>query len=211
MASPPHIPWTREERALLDSLRMPEDIQGWLDDIPYFPGVTFHSPRQVMRDRVANCMEGAVVAAAALEHIGRPPLLMNLKAVRDDDHVLALFRRGDCYGAIAKSNFSGLRWRSPVYRSPREVALSYFDHFYNVERELTLRGYTTVLDLSIRRYEGWQTRESNLDDMSDHLDAIPSWEIVSPEDDGFLRRVDDRLYESGLMGSDESGLWRPDG
>jgi hypothetical protein len=68
-----------------------------------------------------------------------------------------------------------------------------------------------VLDLGTKRYEGWQTRETNLDDMSDHLDAIPSWEIVSPEDDGFLRRVDDRLYESGLMGSDESGLWRPDG
>lgn len=195
---------------LLDSLRSPEDIQAYLDGIPYFPGVTFHSPREVMRDRVANCMEGAVFAAAALEHIGRPPLIMNLKAVRDDDHVIALFRRGDLLGAIGKSNFSGLRWRSPVYRAPREVALSYFDHFYNVERELTLRGYTRVLDLGIAKFGGWQTRASNLDDMADHLDALPSWEIVPEGDDDFLRAVDDRLYDAGLMGSDESGLWRPD-
>lgn len=201
--------WTDDEQQILGGLRSAEDIQAYLDEIPYATDVTFRSPRQVLRDRRANCMEGAVFAAAALECLGEPPVIVNLKAVRDDDHVIAIFRRRGRLGAIAKSNYSGLRWRSPVYWTLRELVLSYFDHYYNPDGELTLRGYTRPLNLSIRRYHGWQVRESDLDDMADHLDALPSFELLPDNDEKILRRVDPRLYRAGLMGADEAGLYRP--
>ncbi len=199
--------WTPEERALLDRFHSPEDIQAFLDDIPYATEVTFRSPRQVMRDRKANCMEGAVFGAAALEHLGYPPLIVNLKAVRDDDHVIAIFRRRGRLGALGKSNYATIRYRSPVYISLHELAMSFFDQFYNWHHELTMRAYTRPLDLRIRKFHGWRTRESDLDDMADHLDALPPVNVLPDGDESFLRPADDRLYEAGRFGADPKGLY----
>jgi hypothetical protein len=204
------VDWTDDEMRLLNSIDSPAAVQSFLDEIPYATEVTFRSPRQVMRDRKANCMEGAIFAAAALEHLGLPPVIVNLKAVRDDDHVIAIFHQRDRIGALAKSNYSGLRYRSPVYASLHELAMSYFDHFYNPNGELTLRAYTRPLDLRIARFQGWRTRDSNLDDIADHLDALPSVELLPGGDESILRRVDDRLYRAGLMGADARGLYGAD-
>jgi hypothetical protein len=200
--------WTLTERETLEPLRTPHDVQAFLDAIPYSPGTTFRSPRQVLRDRMANCMEGALFAAAALERLGHPPVIVNLTAVRDDDHVIAIFRRKRRIGAIAKSNFSGLRWRSPIYATIRELVLSYFDHFYNVDRELTMRGWTRPLDLRNRAFADWRTREYDLDDIADHLDALPSRRVFNGSDK-WLPRVDARLYHAGLEGADATGLYDP--
>jgi hypothetical protein len=199
--------WRPDERRLLATLGTPEQVQAFLDDIPYATDVTFRSPRQVMRDRRANCMEGAVFAAAALERQGDPPVIVNLKAVRDDDHVIAVFRRRGRLGAIAKSNYAGLRWRTPIYRTLHELAASYFDHYYNPAGELTLRAYTRPLDLRIRKFADWRTRASNLDDMADHLDALPYVRLLPDDDESWLRPVDPRLYRAGLLGADERGLY----
>ncbi len=200
--------WLPDERVVLEALSSPESIQSFLDELPYSPDATYRSPRQVMRERVANCMEGALFAAAALEHIGHAPVIVDLLAERDDDHVLAMFRENGRLGCIAKSNFSGLRWRSPVYRSLRELALSYFDHYYNVARELTMRGWTRPLRLDGRRFTDWRTRETNLDDISDHLDLLPRT-LLFPGGVPSLRLVDDRLYTSGLAGAEARGLYVP--
>src|SRR6185503_6616965 len=109
-------------------------------------GNTCRSPRRVLRDGVAQCMDGALFGAAALRMLGHPPLLLDLEAVRDDDHVLAIFQvRGTnrgLWGAIAKSNYSGLRFREPVYRTLRELVMSYFEHYYNPAGEKTLRAFS---------------------------------------------------------------------
>ena len=128
----PLDPFTPAERAVFRRLRSPELIQRFLDDIAYNKergGDTCRSPRRVMRDRTAHCMEGAMFGAAALRMLGHPPLLLDLEAVRDDDHVLAIFRVQGHWGALAKSNYSGLRYREPVYRSLRELVMSYFEHY----------------------------------------------------------------------------------
>src|ERR1700761_6222830 len=122
--------FTPAEQSVFRRLDSPEKIQRFVDDLRYNKepgGVTCRSPRRVMRDRTAHCMEGALFAAAALRMLGDPPLLLDLEAVHDDDHVLAIFRRRGLWGAIAKSNYSGLRFREPVYRTLRELAMSYFD------------------------------------------------------------------------------------
>src|SRR5207244_139078 len=126
-----NTPFTHAERGIFRRLSTPEKIQRFLDhELAYnkeHGGPTCRSPRRVLRDMTAQCMEGALFGAAALRMLGHPPLLLDLEAVRDDDHVLAIFRLRGHWGAVAKSNYSGLRYREPVYPTLREPVLSYFD------------------------------------------------------------------------------------
>ena len=126
----------------LRSLKSPAKIQKFVDSLTYQYADTAWSPGKVLRERKGHCLEGALLAAAALRVNGYPPLLMDLEAVRDDDHVLAIYRERGLWGSIAKSNFAGLRFRAPIYRTLRELALSYFEHYYNLRGERTLRAYS---------------------------------------------------------------------
>src|SRR6478752_7460841 len=142
---------TVRERKLLKSLSTPWKIQAFLNALPYNnepDGDTCRSPRRVMRDRTAHCFEAALFAAAALRVNGRPPWILDLESVRDDDHVIAVYRDNGCWGTIAKSNYSGLQFREPVYRSLRELVMSYFEHYYNLDGEKTLRAYSRPLSLA---------------------------------------------------------------
>ena len=143
-------------------------------------------------------MEGALFGAAALRMLGHPPLLLDLEAERDDDHVLALFRQGSHWGAIAKSNFAGLRYREPVYRTLRELVMSYFEHYYNLRKEKTLRRYSRPVDLSRFDPLGWMTSEEDVWFIPEYLMEIshtPLLRVPMP-----LGRVDDRLFAAGLVG-----------
>src|SRR5438034_790785 len=158
-------PFTPAERAVFRRLSTPEKIQRFLDDLAYNKetgGPTCRSPRPVLRDRTAQSMEGALFVAPALRMIGHPPLLLDLEAVRDDDHVLAIFRLRGHWGAVAKSNYSGLRYREPVYRTLRELVMSYFEHYYNLKQEKTLRNYSRPVNL--RRFDAsaWMTAEEDV-------------------------------------------------
>ncbi len=194
--------YTAAERSLLRGLRTPEKIQAFLDDnVAYNKepgGITCRSPRRLMRDLVGHCMEGAMFAAAALEFHGHPPLLLDLEAVRDDDHVLAVFRERDLWGAIAKSNYAGLRYRSPVYRTPRELAMSYFEHYYNLAGEKTLRGYSRPV--SLRRFDPieWRVNEDDVWDVPEFLAGLSHSPVLPPRARRF--RMDRRLYEAGKLG-----------
>src|SRR5580704_17780277 len=172
----PRDPFTPAERAVFRRLNKPEKIQRFLDhDLPYDKepeGPRCRSPRQVLRDRTAHCMEGALFGAAALRMLGHPPLLLDLEAVHDDDHVLAVFRARGHWGAVAKSNYSGLRYRDPVYRTLRELVMSYFEHYYNLRREKTLRNYSRPVNL--RRFDkvAWMTSEDNVWFVPEYLCTI---------------------------------------
>jgi hypothetical protein len=192
--------------AAIPQLATTAGIQAFLDDMPYNPGTTERSPARVLAERTANCMEGALFAAACLERIGYPPRLLDIVAVRDDDHVLAVFGRGGYYGAIAKSNYTGLRYRNPVYRSVRELVLSYFEDYFNQDGELTMRAYTRPLDLRLARFRGWQWAE-DIDYLSDALDAQPQTGVLPPQGEAVLRWTDERLLRAGLLGADPAGLF----
>lgn len=146
-------------------MNTPEKIQRLLDALPYNKepdGPACRSPRRVLRDRTAHCLEGALLAAAALRVQGHPPLLLDLEAVRDDDHVLAIFRQRGLWGPVAKSNYAGLRFREPVYRSLRELVISYFEHYYNLCGEKTLRKYSRPVNLARFDALEWVTAERDL-------------------------------------------------
>lgn len=201
--------WTAKESKILDRLDSPVRIQAFLDSIPYSADPIYRSPRSVLRDRKAHCFDGALLAAMALERLGHPPRIVDLQAVRDDDHLLALFKVDGRYGAVAKSNFVGLRYRDPVYRSLRELVLSYFDCYFNLDREKTLRGYTVPLDLRGFDRIDWRTRDDELDLIAERLDRIRSWPVLDDETASGLPLVDDRTYQAQLLGSNPDGLYRP--
>jgi hypothetical protein len=203
-------PWSAEERGILEQLHSPWKVQEFLDALPYTTDDQTRSPRRVMRERCAHCTEGAIFAAAALRFHGRAPLLLDLRAVNDDDHVIALYRELGFIGAVAKSNFSGLRFREPIFRTYRELALSYFELYFNVLGVKTLRSYCRPLDLSRFDAAEWMTTEEDLEWVGQELDALHHYPLVDEETARKLHRVDRRLYEAGLLGADPKGLYDPE-
>src|SRR5439155_5966032 len=193
------------ERGLLRRLTTPERIQRFLDDEVGYnkekDGPTCRSPRRVLRDRLAHCLEGALFGAAALRVQGWQPLLLDLEAVSDDDHVLALFRQRGCWGAVAKSNYAGLRFREPVYRTLRELAMSYFADYYNPAGEKTLRTYSRPVNL--RRFDriGWMTSDQDLWVISDYLFEIPHRRLLTPGAVRGLNPMDRRSIAAGRTGA----------
>jgi hypothetical protein len=197
--------FTRQELSLLRGWKKPSRIQRFLDEELGYnkepDGITCYSPRTVLRRRVAHCMEGALLAAAALRALGFPPLLVDLEAVRDDDHVLAVFRQDGHWGAIAKSNYAGLRFREPVYRSLRELAMSYFEHYYNPAGEKTLRAYSRPV--SLRRFDRihWMTSAEHVWAVPEYLAAAPHIRLLPRGRERSLSRMDQRLYHAGRFGA----------
>jgi len=192
------------ERAVLRRLTTPEKIQRFLDELAYNKepdGDTCHSPRLVLRKRMAHCMEGALLGAAALRVLGYPPLLVDLEAVRDDDHVLAVFRRRGHWGALAKSNYSGLRYREPVYRTLRELAMSYFEHYFNLKGEKTLRRYSRPVNLARFDRIAWMTSEEGVWAIPEHLVTISHTPLLSRDQERSLGRMDARLMAAGQVGT----------
>jgi len=201
---------TARERRALASLRTPRDIQAFLDEIPYSSEPDYRSPRRVLRDRAARCFDGALFGAAALRRLGYPPLILDMVPnARDDGHVLALCKQDGHWGAVAKSNFAGLRFREPVYRTLRELVMSYFEQYYNVEREKTLRAYSVPLDLTRHDHLHWMISDDALERLADRLDRARRVPLLTPAMARKLALVDDRSYEAGLLGACGPGLYRP--
>jgi hypothetical protein len=191
---------SREDVRTLRSLKSPARIQEFVDSITYQYADTAWSPHRVLRERKGHCLEGALVAAAALRVNGHPPLLMDLEAVRDDDHVLAVYRERGLWGSIAKSNFAGLRFRAPIYRTLRELALSYFEHYYNLRGERTLRSYSVPINLTRLDDKNWMTAEEDVWCVTDLLVDARHYALMPDKITRSLPRVDRRSFESGMHG-----------
>lgn len=201
--------WTADERRQLRALRTPERIQELLDGLAYnkeTSGETCRSARRVLRDRTAHCLEGALLAAAARELAGEPPLLLDLVAVRDDDHVLALHRRNGRWGAMAKSNYTGLRFREAIHRTVRELAVTYFEGYFNLDGEKTLRSFSRPFDLRSLDHPrsggplDWRTGEEELFGIGEILDARRHEPILSAGDERRLARVTPLMQAAGELG-----------
>lgn len=195
---------TREETTLLRSLRTPAKVQAYLDGLAYNlepEGDTLRSPRRVMRDRTAHCAEGAIFAAAAFRVNGRRPLIVDLEAVRDDDHVLAVYRDDGLWGAVATSKFAGLRFRAPVYRTVRELVMSYFEDYYNWDGERTLRACSRPVSLARFDRIAWMTAEQDLWPIVEYLAVAPHTALIGPSAARRLPRLDKRSYDAGILGA----------
>ena len=189
-----------ESLRTLRALKTPAQIQKFIDAVPYQYANTARSPQHVLRERKGHCLEGALLAAAALRINGLPPLLMDLEAVHDDDHVVAIYRERGLWGSIAKSNFAGLRFRAPIYRTLRELALSYFEHYYNLRGERTLRAYSIPVNLARLDSRHWMTAEEDVWCVAEALIAAKHYPLVPDKVARALPRMDRRSFEAGMHG-----------
>jgi hypothetical protein len=201
-----------EARAIVNGLTGPAGVQAFLDSIPYSTDEFYRCPLRVLRDRTAHCFDGAVFAAAMLQRIGYPPLILDmLSNGRDDEHLLALFKDRGCWGAVAKSNFVGLRFREPVYRTLRELVMSYFEQYYNLDREKTLRGYTGPLNLKRFDRLNWMTADETMDLIARRTEEIRRVMLIDAEMEKRLSQVDERSYQAGMIGANPDGVYKPKG
>ena len=192
---------TKREASFLRRMRPAWRIQSFLDSIAYdVEGDGCRSPRRVLRERKAQCMDGAIFAAAALRLQGHPPLLVDLEGVWDTDHVLAVFREARGWGAVARSNFSGLRFREPIHRTIRDLVASYFESYFNLRRQKTLRRYSAPVSLARFDRRGWMTAEEDLWYIPEHLVGVRHRPLLTPVQAKRLGPVDRRMFEAGLVG-----------
>jgi len=192
--------FTPAELCKLKRFRTPLGVQRALDSMPYHIGTTAWSPRRVLLENTAHCYEGALFAAAALRVLGYPPLILDLEAERDTDHVIAVYREGGSWGAVAKSNFTGCRLREPVYRTLRELALSYFNIYFNMRRERTLRTYSRPVNLSRFDRLEWMTTEKPVWFVAEYLLEIPHTRLITRAQEKKLTPVDMRTFKAECLG-----------
>jgi hypothetical protein len=200
-----------DERAFLAKLDTPRKIQDYLDTLVFEAEYFNRSPLRVLREGRGHCLDGALFAAHALSRLGHPPVIVDLiqEPRLDDDHVLAIFRRNGRLGALAKSNFTGLRYREPVYRTVRELAMSYFEDYFNINGVRTLRGYTAPIDL--RRFDrlNWLWDDAGCDAIERSFKTTRRYALITPEMAAELTPLDARAYAGGTFGSDPDGIYKP--
>jgi len=180
---PPDLGLSPREHATLARLDTPLRIQAFVDALPInheLDGESLSSVRDVLRLQRAHCIEGAFVAACALWLHGSPPLVWHLDcAPRDWPHVVALFRRGRFWGAISKSNHAALRYRDPVYRTLRELAMSYFHEYVDTRQRKSLRTYSMPIDLRRFPIESWITNEDDCWDVGAALCDVRHYKLLT--------------------------------
>ncbi len=191
------------ERRALRRLSTPRRVQDFLEGLRYSKDHgrdMLRSPRRVLRERSAHCIEGALLAAAAFWINGARPLLLDLRSDDDDlDHVVALFRRHGCWGAVSKTNHAVLRYREPVYRTVRELALSFFHEYFLDDGRKTMKDFSEPYDLVRRHGTGWMTREDDLWDIAEALDASRHHPVLTPRQRRELRRADPVEIRAGKL------------
>src|SRR5712691_1118924 len=195
--------FTTVELRKLRSLRDAHGIQRFLDDLPYHLADTAWSPRRVLRENTAHCFEGAIFAAAALRANGFPPLILDFEAEHDTDHVVAIYRVNGHWGAVAKSNFTGCRYREPVYRSLRELAMSYFNLYFNLRGERTMRTFSRPVNLARFFYMDSATTEKPIWFIVNYLFEIHHYKLLKRGVAQRLHRVDERLFRAECLGRAE--------
>ena len=183
----------------LRALKTPAGIQRFLDDLPYNLKFDARSPKKVLQDGTASCLDGGIFAAAALRVLGFPPLIFDLEADRDTDHVIAIFKLRGHWGAVAKSNFTGCRYREPVYRSLRELAMSYFNIYFNLRFERTLRRYSRSVNLARFDHLNWMTTNKPIWFIAEYLCEIPHISLLTSTMEKNLTRLDPRTIKGEMV------------
>jgi len=200
---------TRSEARLVAGLTTPSRIQSFLDSIEYSEEERYRCPLTVLRDGKGHCFDGALFAAAMLRRIGHAPLITDIiPNDNDDDHILALYKVRGHWGAVAKSNYTGLRYREPVFRTLRELIMSYFEVFFNAVGEKTMRAYTRPLNLMTFDRLDWMTNDGTMDAIGERLDEIRKFRPLTPAMIRNLSYADERSVQAGLLGAKAAGLFK---
>jgi len=196
--------FSSSELKILKSLKNPSKIQSFLNTLPInfeLNGDTCQSPKSVLQSKTAHCMEGAMLAATALRFHGYKPLIMDFEATSDDfDHVIAIFKQFGYYGSISKTNHAVLRYREPIYKNPRELALSFFhEYFLNKNGKKTLRTFSKPVNLARFDKKGWMTSSEPVWFIPEYLTEIKHFPILKRKQILNLRKADKIEIQAGNL------------
>jgi hypothetical protein len=200
-----------DEKVILNGMDTPFKIQTFLDSVQYPAGEENRSVINVLRKRQAHCLDGGLFAAAGLQRLGFPTLIVDIlpEPEKDDDHILAIYQVDGCWGAIAKSNFVGLRFREPVYRSLRELVMSYFENYFNVNGAKTMRSYTRPVHLKKYDSLGWLWDDHGVDVIEKKLKLLQTTPLITSAMAARLNIADPLNYQAGLGVANTGGLYQP--
>ena len=179
----------------IKKLGIPNKVQDFLDKTPFNfeeRGETYWSPQKALRRGRMHCFEGAIFACFYLRHYGIKNYLMDLKTKdlkKDSDHILCIFRINRFWGAISKTNHSVLRWRDPIYKTPRELAMSYFHEYFLDNGQKTLLSFSKPFDIFKKFGAEWITEEKDLDKIAEALDKSPHISFAPKKNMKFIRRA----------------------
>jgi hypothetical protein len=197
------LSFTKKEIAMMKKLNTPSKVQDFLNTLK----INFEedlkdrvkSPIRVLREGNAHCIEGAILGAYVLSLHGHKPLVMHLKTTKDDlEHVIAPFKVGGYWGALSKTNHSVLRYRDPIYKTIRELAMSYFHEYFLDSGVKTLRQYSAPLNLNTFE-KGWATEEEDLWGIDEELDKIKHYDIAPKNVLKNLRKAEKIEIEAGKL------------
>ncbi len=200
--------FSKELEAKFSKFKNPWDIQQFLNGLKYSPDYGCRSPLGVAKDRIAHCSEGAFFSAAALRYLKYKPLVVILYAHNDDDHLLSVFKKNNRWGCVAKSNTTMLRYREPVYKSIRELIMSYFDMYFNTKGVKSLRKYSRTINMEKFDKYDWMHAD-NLDFIWDILEDIQKYDIIDKKMIKELKITDKELMDACFRSSDPKGLFEP--
>lgn len=188
----------------------PHQIQGLVDELAYSDDEFYRCPKRTLADNKGHCVDGALLACACLRRLGHVPRVVWVSAENDDGHLLAVYQERGLWGAVAQSNFVGLRGREPVYRSLRELAMSYFNDYFNTKRFRSMRSYSAPIDLRRFDHLDWETSDEHLDEIIDNrLDRIRTYPVAPASVIRGLNLADERLFKANMMFANPKGLFRP--
>jgi hypothetical protein len=201
--------FSKKELRFFKKFKKPNDIQQYLNTVAYNPESITNSPRKIIHIQEANCFEGALFGACALRILGYKPLIIDLMAKNDDDHVIAIFKQDNCYGAVAKSNTKLLRYREPVYRTFRELIMSYFDFYFNILGEKSLVSYSNPVNLARFDKYNWMITDKDLGFIGDYLYKVQHHRVLSRGRINKLNPADKDIRDLCFNEALEKGLFIP--
>jgi hypothetical protein len=198
---------TIKQRRIFCGLTSPEKVQRFLDGVRYSDSDTYFCPLTLLKKNYGGCFEGALFAAVVFRMLGYPSLIVEMTSENDDDHILAVYKKTGYWGAVAKSIFPGLRSRQPVYRTVRELVMSYFEFYYNLKRKRTLRGYSAPLDLKRLDKKEWMHSDDAIVLVGKALDNTPHFPLFPSRLGRKLARMDPWTFRAGTLGTDRSKVY----
>jgi len=203
--------FTKSELKVLAELNSPAKINNCLESLPYDPSDGYRSVRQTLRIKQAHCAGGALLAAACLWYHGLEPTLVSLEAQKDDSHFICVYQINGYWGALSKSNFTTLRSRDPVFKTLRELVMSYWNFYFNLEGYKSLRTYTRPITLaSADRNTEWLIGENeDIDWVDDRFDDKKEYDIVPKSQIRFAADANKTQLGAALLGANHAGLYKP--
>jgi hypothetical protein len=201
--------WNNSELKIFKKLNTPFKIQHYINELKYNPHSSAASPRVVLERGSAHCFEGALLAAALLEFHGHRPMLVDLIAFNDDDHVITPYKMNGYWGAISKTNTTTAGMRLPFYKTIRELVMSYFDFYFNTKGEYSLLKYSKPISLNRLNHFEWRTSQKDLITMGYKLNDFPHINILSKKELQKIPKAPNKVVKATFYKSNPKGLYQP--